>query len=297
MKNGKIVLIKDVWYVPGMKSNLISAGRLIKKGFSFTMKDNLLKLYDSDQKMIMQYEHGSNRTFKVNMEIIETKCLSVEGDSELWHKRLGYLNFISLGHLSSKKLVHGIPKIVKPKNSCEICMKFKQPRLPFPSEVAPREKHALGVVHSNVYGSFEVPSLGGNKYFVSFLDEFTRMTWVALIKFKHEVFVEFQKFKVNAEKHSCQKLKVLRTNGGGEYNSSEFRKLCEENLVEHEVTAPYTPQHNGLAERRNMTLLDMTRSMQKKNKLPHTLYRRNYCHCSICAQQVSSQKAEGNCPF
>lgn len=127
----------------------------------------------------MQFEQGSNRTFKVNVETTETKCLSaegIEGDSELWHKRSGHLKFKSLGHPSSKKLVHGIPKIVKPEKSCEICMKGKQPILPFASEVAPRETHALRVVNYDVCGPFEVPSLGGNKYFVSFKDDFTRMT-------------------------------------------------------------------------------------------------------------------------
>ena len=58
--------------------------------------------------------------------------------------------------------------------------------------------------------------------FVSFVDEFTRMTWVTLIKFKHEVFTKFQKFKVKAEKHCGQKMKILRTDGGDEYNSTEF---------------------------------------------------------------------------
>ena len=206
-------------------------------------------------------EQGSNRTFKVNVSTVEAECLSTEGnegDSKLWHRRLGHLNYRSLGHLSSKKLVCGILEIVKPEKSCEVCMKGKQPRFPFASEVAPRAKHALEVVHSDVCGPFPVPSLGGKKYFVSFVDEFTRMAWVTLIKFKHEVFTEFQKFKVKAEKQSGQKLKILRTDGGGEYNSAEFQKFCEENGIEHEVTAPYTSQHNGLAERRNRTLLDMS---------------------------------------
>lgn len=70
-------------------------------------------------------------------------------------------------------------------------MKGKKPRLPFASKVSLRAKHALGVVHSDVCGPFKVPSLRENKYFVSFVAEFTRMTWVALIKFKHEVFAEF----------------------------------------------------------------------------------------------------------
>jgi transposase InsO family protein len=98
------------------------------------------------------------------------------------------------------------------------------------------------------------------------------MTWVTLIKFKTEVFTEFQKFKVKAEKQSGQKIKILRTDGGGEYNSIEFQKFRDDNGIEHEVTAPYTPQHNGLAERRNRTLLDMTRSMLKEKKLPHKLW-------------------------
>ena len=67
-------------------------------------------------------------------------------------------------------------------------------------------------------------------------------------------------------------MKILRTDGGGEYNSTEFQKLCEDNGIENEVTAPYTPHHNGLAERRNRTLLDMSRSMLKEKKLPHMLW-------------------------
>ena len=76
---------------------------------------------------------------------------------------------------------------------------------------------------------------------VSFVDEFTRMTWVTLINFKHEVFTKFQKFKVKDEKKSGQKMKILRIDGGGEYNSTEFQKFCEDNGIEHVVTAPYTP--------------------------------------------------------
>ena len=85
----------------------------------------------------------------MNVETTETKCLSAEGaegDSELWHKSLRHINFKTLRHMSSKKLVHGLPKVVNEK-SCEICMKGKQPIFLFASEVAPRAKHGLGVVH------------------------------------------------------------------------------------------------------------------------------------------------------
>lgn len=77
---------------------------------------------------------------------------SDDGESELWHKRLGHLNYRSLENLSTKNLVHGIPKIVAPEKSCDICMRGKQPRFPFSSEISPRETQALGVVHYDVHG-------------------------------------------------------------------------------------------------------------------------------------------------
>ncbi|XP_050875316.1 acyl-CoA-binding domain-containing protein 4-like [Lathyrus oleraceus] len=77
------------------------------------------------------------------------------------------------------------------------------------------------------------------------------MTWVSLINFKHEVFAEFKKFEIKTENQCGKKLKILRIDGEDEYNSTEFRKFCEENGIEHEVTTLYTPRHNGLDEVRN----------------------------------------------
>lgn len=101
LKNGKAKLINNVLYVLGMNNNCINVGKLLEKYFSVIMKDNLLKLYDCNQKLIMQSELGRNMTFKVNVVIADTQCLSatsVEGESELWNKRLGHLNFRSLGY-------------------------------------------------------------------------------------------------------------------------------------------------------------------------------------------------------
>ena len=93
-----------------------------------------------------------------------------------------------------------------------------------------------------------------------------------MIKAKSEAFDVFQKFKILVEKQSGKFIKVLRTDGGGEYTSKVFEKFCEDNGIVHEVIAPYTPQHNGLAERRNRSLLDMTRSMLKLTKMPNTFW-------------------------
>lgn len=116
-------------------------------------------------------------------------------------------------------------------------------------------------------------------------------------KFKHEVFIEFQKFKVKAEKQSGQNLKILITDGGSEYNSSEFRSFCEENGFEHEVTAPYTPQHIGLAERRNKNLFDMIKSMLKEKKVPRTLWGEVVSTAAYVFNKCPTKKLEEIVPF
>lgn len=171
-----------------------------------------------------------------------------------------------------RNMVEGLPKINVPDKVCERCIISKQPRNSFKSHLPMRAAGLLGVVHSDVCGPFEVPSIGGNKYFVSFVDEFSRMMWLYLIKTKGEVFEVFQKFKVMAEKQSGMSLKILRTDGGGEYTSNEFESFCVKHGIQHEITAPYTPQHNGLAERRNRTILNMARSMLKEKELPQSLW-------------------------
>ncbi|XP_019439003.1 PREDICTED: uncharacterized protein LOC109344707 [Lupinus angustifolius] len=111
-------------------------------------------------------------------------------------------------------------------------------------------------------GSKEVELKPGSKrsnlkYFINFVDEFSRMIWVYVINLKSEAFGYFMRFKASVERESGKKLKILNTDGGGEFTSNAFELHCQQNRIRHEVSAPYTPQHNGLAKRRNMTIMDM----------------------------------------
>lgn len=97
------------------------------------------------------------------------------------------------------------------------------------------------------------------------------MMWIYLLKRKSEVFLIFKKFKLMCKKQSGKAIKVIRKNGGGEYTSHEFKKYCDKEEMLHEVTTPYTSQHNGVAERMNITIMNMERSMLKGMKLPKYL--------------------------
>lgn len=218
----------------------------------------------------MQSNLSKNRTFKVNLNAIELNCFSsVSNDDErwLWHFRFGHLNFRSLNQLGAKGMVKGLPIIRQPDGLCEGCLTSKQPRNSVKEYSHSRAKHPLEVVYSDVCGPMETSSLGGNRYFITFVDEFTRKTWLYLIKEKSEVFSVFVKFFALAERQSGRKMKILKTDGGGEYKSNEFSAFCDGKGLIHEVTSPYTPQHNGMAVRRNRTLVDMARCMIKGKQL------------------------------
>jgi len=92
------------------------------------------------------------------------------------------------------------------------------------------------------------------------------------IKLKSKSLEIFKRFKILVEKENDKSIRILKTDGGGEYTSKDFEAFCTSQGVVHEVTAPYTPQHNELAERRNRTLLNMTRSMIKQKNLPHKFW-------------------------
>eukprot|EP00253_Pinus_taeda_P029735 PITA_29735 len=115
----------------------------------------------------------------------------------------------------------------------------------------------------------QAASLAGSQYFLTFIDDFTRKTWVYFLKNKSEVFEKFRNFKALVENQSGLHIKVLRTDRGGEYISKEFLIFCRENGIHKQFTARYTPQQNGVAERNNRTIMDMARSMLKAKYLPN----------------------------
>eukprot|EP00253_Pinus_taeda_P023987 PITA_23987 len=106
-----------------------------------------------------------------------------------------------------------------------------------------------------------VPSLGKSVYYVSFIDDFSRNTWIYFLKKKSEAFDRFKEFKALVENQTEKKIKVLRTHNGGEFCSKEFEKFYKKYGIARQKTTPYTPQKNGVVERMNKTLMDRARSM------------------------------------
>jgi hypothetical protein len=116
----------------------------------------------------------------------------------------------------------------------------------------------------------QTESIGGSFYFLTFIDDFSRKIWIYFLRHKSETFEKFKEFKAEAEKQSGKYIKVLRSDGGGEYNSDEFANFYKSQGIIMQTTARYTPQQNGVAERKNQTIMNMARSLLKEKCLSNT---------------------------
>ena len=120
----------------------------------------------------------------------------------------------------------------------------------FPSG-AKRANKILELVHSDVFGPMSAPSLGNSVYYVSFIDDFSRNTWIYFLRNKFEVFDIFKEFKALVENQTEKKIKALMIDNGGEFCKTEFEEFCKKCGIAWQKTTPYTPQQNGVAERMN----------------------------------------------
>ena len=124
---------------------------------------------------------------------------------------------------------------------CEHCLYGKHNRVKFPSG-ATREKEILELIHSDVFGLVPVPSLGGSLYYVFFINDFSRNTWLYFLKKKSEVFRKFKEYKVLVENQIGKKINILRTKNRSEFCEKKFDQLCKECGIARHKTNPYTPQ-------------------------------------------------------
>lgn len=127
-----------------------------------------------------------------------------------------------------------------------MCIRKKNTKKLFGSS-ASWSKEILDLIHSNVCGPMTPKSLGGHLYYVTFIDDHTRKTWVYLMKTKDEVFTKFQEFKAEVENLTERRIKILIFNNGGEYTSKEIITFYKEFGIKRELIVPYNLEQNGVA--------------------------------------------------
>lgn len=257
MTTNRELTIEKVQVVPNICANLLSVSQIVLKNYEVIFNKKGCKIINEKNEIVATGRLEDNM-FKLNT-ITEFACTVTKSESiKLWHRRLGHVSLVNLKFLNLN-----VPSGLK----CKVCMKGKQCRKPF-TNMGTRAVNKLEIVHSDVCGPIQIQSMSGCKYFVTFIDDFTRKVFVYVLKNKNQVFKCFVDFKNLTENQTGCKIKTIRSDNGTEYVNKEFETFCGKNGILHQRSAPYTPQQNGLAERMNRTLLDRVRCMLLDSKLP-----------------------------
>lgn len=171
---------------------------------------------------------------------------------ELWHRRYGHIHNKII--LSLSQMVKGIPNIKEDHGGvCKGCALGKNTRKPFTNSNT-RSKEILDLTHSDVCGPMSKKLLGGHLYYVTFIDDHSRKTWLYLLKTKDEAFEKFKEFRSKVETLTERKINTLRSDNGGESTSKALIAYCKEASIKRELIVPYIPKQNGVTQRKNRTI-------------------------------------------
>nr|GEY76749.1 zinc finger, CCHC-type [Tanacetum cinerariifolium] len=253
----KTITLFNVLYVPKLPKNLVSGPMLNKCGYK--------QVYESDKYILsksgvfVEFGYYNNGMFILNLNKVLDDSYSVYMssstvvNSSLWHARLGYVHYKRMLEMSKDDLIHGINENLE---KCTTCMLTKITRKPFQSIT--RKSVILELIYSNLCDFHATPSLGNEKYDITFIDDASRFFYVYLLHAKDEALDKFRFYKTKVELQQNDLIKTLRIGRGGEYYDPVFFQSVR---VIHETTSPYTPQQNSVAERKNRALKKIVNSM------------------------------------
>ena len=283
-ESNKVIELRDALCVPDYKNNLLSVRTATERDVKFAFEpDRSFICMPGGDKIPVKISNG---LYVINARFNENpKCASSQGqlDFTLWHQRLGHLNEADL-----QSTVPG--KVSKHDEACEVCLHGKITRTTVPVESANKAEKPLERVASDVLGPLDTPSLQGHRYAVTFIDEYSKYAVAKFMTAKSEVPQKFKEFL--AEVGVPQ---VVRSDNGTEYTSQIFRKICVENKIRQEFTVPETPEQNGMAERFNRTMTEMTRCLLIQSKLSKRYWVRAMSTAVTIRNMVSTRGRKSPC--
>jgi transposase InsO family protein len=274
---GAIQKIDGVYYIPELKNNLLSIRQLQEKGLAILIQHNACKLFHPTRGLIMEIAMTVNRMFIMFAatplnESVAFFQAGEESETQLWHSRFAHLSFKGLRTLYYKKMVEGLSPLKAPTKVYVDCLVGKQHRENISKKSHWRASSKLQLIHSDICGPVNLESNSGKRYLITFIDDFSRKCWVYFISEKSEALNMFKMFKNLVEKKAGSLVGCLRTDRGGEFTSKEFNEYCSMNGIKRQLTAAYTPQQNGVAERKNQTIMNLVRSILSEKCIPREFW-------------------------
>ncbi|GJU00644.1 retrovirus-related pol polyprotein from transposon TNT 1-94 [Tanacetum coccineum] len=180
----------------------------------------------------------------------------------LWHKRLSHLNFKSINKLAKQNKVFGLPSLVYSKDKpCSACEKGKHKRASFKTKQNFSIKKCLHLLHMDLFRPVNPMSINHEKYTLVIVDEYSRYTWVYFLKKKSQAAKMIMPFVRMVKNQNDVKVKKIKTDNGSEFRNTKLESFCNEKGISQNFSSPYTPEQNGVAKRKNKTLIEAARTM------------------------------------
>ncbi|GJS81174.1 putative ribonuclease H-like domain-containing protein [Tanacetum coccineum] len=242
-------------------------------GGKITGKENVLCLSPNfklpDESQILLKIPRQNNMYSFDMKNIVPKdgltCLVAKATSEesmLWHRRLGHVNFKNINKLVKENLVRDLPlKRFENDQTCVACLKGKQHRASCKTKAFSPTTKPLFMLHMDLFGPTFVSSLMHKKYCLVVTDDYSRFSWVFFLRTKDETSEILKNCYKKFENLVDKKVKIIRSDNGTEFKNHVMDEFCREKGIKREYSVARTPQQNGVAERKNRTLIEAARTM------------------------------------
>ena len=270
------LVLQDVLYEPSAQYNLLSVSSAVAKGASFDFQQQQCNIFVGSD--LVAVAEAYNDVYVINSRAAHPAMALVgkatEQTAELWHRRLAHLGYDNIKRLTTMSTgINVTNSNIQTASTvpCEPCFKGKQTRLPFPTSETVTNK-PLELVHMDLCGPMPVESLGGSRYIATFIDDYSSLSLVRLLKRKDDMKFVISEVFTYLEVQAGRGIKAARTDNGGEYVNAAIDAYFKTKGIKHQTTVPYTPEQNGKAERLNLTLLDKVRCMLADANQPNKLW-------------------------
>jgi len=268
--NGQVsnCIIKNVIYVPDLRANLLSVGRIEKNGLKVVFEVGMVRIFLGSKVIPIGVQDGNLYKIKLKLassKITQANMTCTRETINLWHRWLGHLNE---QYMQQLKTMSDNLKISKADNfQCETCIMAKHEKKPFKGHRT-RATKPLQIIHTNVCGPITPKTWDNKRYILTFFDDFRHFTVVYLLETKAQVYEFFQSYEAMVTSKFSHKIMKLRCDNRGEYSSNLIKNFCEQKGILLEYTTAYTPQMNGQAERLNRSLIEKARAMIIDSSIP-----------------------------
>lgn len=298
----KNVDLEDALLVPDLRTNLLSVSKITDRGFKVIFDEKSARVIDRQGATELEASRIDRLYY---MQENKRECQSaavVDGKSsrapvEDWHRRMGHLNLKDLSTSYHNRTVLGMDIVDSERDfKCEVCARGKMTRSSFPKK-SNRQTDLLELIHSDVCGPMKNESLGRSKYFVTFIDDCSRWCFVKMIRGKNEVLNAFKQFKALVENQIGRKIKCLQSDNGKEYINREFDDFLNKNGIQRRLTVTHTPEQNGVAERKNRTLVEMAKCLLIQSELSPSFWEEAINTANYIRNRCPTSSLGGKTPF